>query len=58
MATDFIKESKNYKCENFTISDIHGAAMKEQLLKKQQEREAKLLTMVKPLNEDEMEVRK
>ena len=35
LTTDFIKESKNYRCENFTISDIYGAAMKEQLLKKQ-----------------------
>lgn len=28
-ANDFIKENNNHKCENFTISDIYDAAMRE-----------------------------
>jgi len=58
LATEFIKESKNFRCENFTISDIYGAAMKEQLLKKQLAYEKKLLSMVKSLTDEEREERK
>lgn len=53
LATEFIKESKNYRCENFTISDIYGAAMKEALLKKQLAYEKKLLSMVRPITDEE-----
>jgi uncharacterized protein YutD len=48
-ANDFIREHKNHRCENFTISDIQETSMKEQARKKVEERERKLQTLVKPL---------
>jgi hypothetical protein len=45
-AIEFLKENKNHKCENFTISDIYDAVMKEQKKKKHEKQEAKLQALL------------
>lgn len=56
-ANDFIKENKNYRCENFTISDNYDVAMKEQIQKKEHAKELKLKALIKPLTDEQIEER-